>query len=403
MSSAKKYVLVRVVILLAGLMTSTNIYSAGKANALSMSVYNKLTTIERLMAEPAYEKAQKKLTKLLNNMPDRVADRAYIYHSRGTLALYQEDYQSAKKYFSLSYQQNALDVTTEASVLQTLANLAMHGEKYQQAIDYLQAYLKISEAPTKQVYIALGTAYYQVGEYAKAITPLQQAMKQFEPDKSAHLMLFSAYYELKQLSKATDILERMIKLWPQEGQYWVQLASIYLEQKKYDKSLEIMQLALTKGYLKKESELLQYVYTLFEKGLPYKAAIVLADALQHKVAKKTYKNYSLLASLYVDAREEEAALDAFKTTSQYSTDGKEDLYIAQIYYDREKFKQSIKHAKVALDKGVKQPGNTCMLLAAAYNDLENSKKSREYLLKASAYKNTRKTAKQWLELLSAKE
>lgn len=127
MSSAKKCAFVRVIILLAGLMTSTNIYSAGKANALSMSVYNKLTTIERLMAEPAYEKAQKKLTKLLNNMPDRAADRAYIYHSRGTLSLYQEDYKSAEKYFSLSYRQNALDVTTEASVLQTLANLAMHG------------------------------------------------------------------------------------------------------------------------------------------------------------------------------------------------------------------------------------------------------------------------------------
>lgn len=373
------------------------------ANALSMSVYNKLTTIERLMAQESFSKAQKKLDTLLKNIPKEAADKAYIYHSQGTLALYQESYARAEKYYLLSYQQDALDKKTAVSVVQTLANLSMHAGKYQQAVSYLQTWRRLAETPSKQMYIALGTAYYQLKQYNNVILYLEKAMSLFPPDKSIHLMLFSAYYELKNLNKAALVMEEVIKAWPEEGKYWLQLASVYLELKNYDKSLEIMQLALTRHLLLKESELLQFVYILFEKGLPYKAAVVLTDGLQGAVAEKNHKNYSLLATLFVEAREDDAALEAFKKTSEYSSDGSEELYIAQIYYDQDNFKECISHATAALDRGIKQRGNAYMLIAAAYNDLENTGKSRENLQKATHFKNTRENASQWLKLLSSED
>lgn len=367
-----------------------------------MSVYNKLTTIENLMAKQSWEKAQNKLDKLLKDVPDKAADKAYIYHSQATLALYQEKYKIAEKYYLLSYQQQALDEKTTATVVYTLANLFMHAGNYRQAVQYLQAYLKFTETPTRQVYLALGSAYYQLKEYQQAVTSLEQAMSLYPPDKSIHLMLFSAYYELKQLGKAAAVLEKVIKNWPDKSQYWLQLASVYLELKKYDRSLEILQLAFTQGLLIKQNELLQFVHTLYEQGLPYKAATILSEALQKTVVEATYKNHSLLAALYADARENERALAAFKTTSMYSSTGREDLYIAQIYYDQEDHNQVIQYAKTALEKGIKQPGSVYMLIAVSHYELDQMDESKTYLVKASKHKEVRKFAEQWLEILVAK-
>jgi tetratricopeptide (TPR) repeat protein len=374
--------------------------SAEANKTLSKSVYNRLAVVEKLMAEQAFDKAQQKLDSLLEDLPSRATDKAYVFHSQGTLYLYQERHEAARNYYLKSYRLQALNEKTTVALAQTLASLAMHFGEYQEAIDFLKVCLDYKEEPaTKQIYLALGTAYYQLKEYAKAVNPLETAMSRFKPDKSVHLMLFAAYYELARKGKAAGVLEKVIRIWPEEERYWLQLASLYLELKKYDLSLEILQLAFTKGLLLKQSELLQYVYTLYEKGLSYKAAMVLSRALDNGSVERNYKNQSLLATLYVEAREEEAALEAFKTVSQYASDGKEDLYIAQLSYDRELFKDSIEHAKAALKKGVKNPGAAYMLMASSHMELGENNKAKSNLEKAATYKATKKAALQWLSHL----
>ena len=379
------------------LACSGAVIGAEATKALSKSVYNKLARVEKLMAEQAFAEAQQKLDILLKDLPSRATDKAYIYHSQGTLYLYQEKYRQAQEYYLLSDRQNALNEKTAVALTQTLASLAMHFGQYREAVAYLKACLEYTDTPpTKQVYLALGTAYYQLKEYDNAITPLETAMSRFEPDKSVHLMLFSAYYELSQLAKAASVLEKVIRRWPEEGQYWLQLASLYLEQKKYDRSLEVLQLAFAKGLLIKESNLLQYVYTLYEEGLSYKAAAVLSQAFQNSLVEQNHKNYGLLASLYVEAREEDLALEAFKMTSRHSADGKEELYIAQIYFEKEMFRKAVRYAVAALDKGIKNPGSAYMLIAASYHELGETENAKSNLVHASKYAKTRKPALRWL-------
>ena len=386
--------------LLSILVCSGALIGAEANKALSKSVYNKLARVEKLMAEQAFAEAQRKLDILLQDLPSRDTDKAYIYHSQGTLYLYQDQYKQAQEYYLLSYRLEALNEKTAASLTQTLASLAMHFGQYREAVTYLKACLEYTDPPpAKQVYLALGTAYYQLKEYENALPPLETAISRFKPDKSVHLMLFSAYYELAQLGKAASVLEKVIRIWPEEGQYWLQLASIYLEQKKYDRSLEVLQLAFTRGLLIEQSNLLQYVYTLYEKDLSYKAATVLAQAMQNALVERNHKNYSLLATLYVEAREEDLALEAFKMTSRHSSDGKEELYIAQIYFEKERFGKAAQHARAALDKGIRNPGTAYMLMAASYHELGKNDKAKSNLLKASKYEKTKKSALRWLEEL----
>ncbi|HBR96377.1 MAG TPA: hypothetical protein DD979_03240 [Gammaproteobacteria bacterium] len=392
------HVSLRTAILLISLTVGAHHATAAESSekTLSMVMFTKLSVVENLMSQQEFEKAQKKLTRMLSDLPDRPTDKAYVYHSQATLFLYQEKYKDAQKYFTLSYELDALNDKTSASVAQTLASLAMHFGDFRKAITYLNDYLAVAEAPDKSVLLALGTAHYQIKEYAKAINPLKQAKAQFEPDKSVYLLLFSSYYELEQMTNAAGVLEQVIRLWPDETEYWLQLASIYLEQKKVTKSLEVLQLAFAQNLLLKEGELLQFVYTLYEKGLPFKASRVLQTGFDKGLIKKNYKNYSLLASLLVDARESDLALDAFTLASQQASDGKEDLYIAQIYFERESFRKAISHAGDALNKGIKNPGNAYMLMAASHHELDELKQAKANLLKASKYKKTKQAAEQWL-------
>lgn len=396
-----------ITLLSSGFFLATTAVANNSAAALSMLTFKRLAAVETLLHKNEFSKAQVKLDKLLKRFTklSRV-DQAYTHHMQASIYLHQQQYSAARKYFLLSYnnhddQKPGLNDKTRLQVVEMLANLAMHEADYLQAIKFSKEYLQQAQVlskqpPSKTGYLILASAYYQLDDYASAITPLKQVIKQFAPDRSAYSTLFAVYYQLKQLPEATSIVEKMIRLWPDKAEYWLQLASIYLEQDMVAKSLEIMQLAFTQGFLIRPNELYQYIYALYDKNLPHKAASLLATALEKSIINENNKNFRLLATLYVQAKEDKKALASYKKAAQLSTDGKEDLIIAQIYYGHDGYQQSIKHARSALKKGVKLPGNVHMLMAAAYHELADIPATRAHLSKAVKYKETKQTASQWL-------
>lgn len=373
--------------------------------ALSMLTFKRLAAVEALLHKQDYAKAQLQIDKLKARLAKlSPVDSAYTLHMQALLYLYQQQYSQAHKYFLSSYQQQGLNDKTKLQVVEMLASLALHEEDYRQAIKFSKEYIQMANdspdiKPSKSAYLILASAYYQLEDYASAIEPLQQVIKLFEPDRAAYSTLFAVYYQLKKLPEATQVVERMIRIWPDKAEYWLQLASIYLERNMFAKSLEIMQLSFTQGFLIRQNELLQYIYALYEKDLPIKAAAVLSKAMKKTIIKASHKNYNLLASLYITAKEDGKALANYKQAAELSTDGKEHLFIAQIYYDQEGYPKTIKHAKSALEKGVKKPGNAHMLIAAAYHELANLSATKKHLKKAANYKETKTTASQWLLLM----
>lgn len=389
--------LVKTLIFCIALLSSGIVFANTVTAALSMVTFKRLAQVEALLQKEDFPKAQLQLDRLFRGLSRlSPSDQAYTQHMQALLHLYQQQYSLARKHFFLSYEQQGLDNTTRLQVVQMLAHLALHEEDFQQTIKFSKEYLAMAEKPSKTAYLILASAYYQLGYYAQAIAPLKQVINLFEPDRSAYSTLFAVYYQLKKLTEATEIIEQMIRLWPDSAEYWLQLASLYMEQDLYVKSLEIMQLSFTQGFLIRQNEFMQYIYALYDRNLPNKAAAILFSAMEKGVIKSTQKNYALLASLYIDAKEEKKALASYKKAAELSTDGKDNLFIAQIYYDQENYQRSIKHARVALKKGTNKPGNVHMLIAASYHELDNIPSTRKHLNKAVNYKESKKTANQWL-------
>ncbi len=368
--------------------------------AMSATTFKRLQNIEDLRDKNNKAEAERKLVVFLNSPPSREIDKAYLYYTAGMFYLDEPVYSKVSKYLLKSYQLNALPEKNVLYILQTLAGVSMQSESWAKAIKYYKLYIKQATKPDKNIYLSLGTAYFYKKEYQNTIRILNKAKSLFGNKKSIYLMLFSSYYELKQLKNATKILEKMVRIWSDEKRYWMQLSSIYIERKRYSQALAILQIAKVKKYLTKENEILQYTYLLNEKGMPNKAAKTLKKAMKQGVVKKSLKNYELLATLFQEAKERNKAIEALIKASNFSKNGKNDLYIAQLYFEQEnQFKNVIKYAKKALKKGVKQKGSANMLIAVAYSESSQIEKAKVYLNRAVKYKKTKKSAQQWLNSL----
>jgi tetratricopeptide (TPR) repeat protein len=367
---------------------------------MSVRTYERLQIVEGLMADEKIVQAEKKLAAMLADPPSRKEDQAYIHYSAAILNLQKNDYARAKAHFVSAYKLDSFPDKTMLYVLRTLAGLCMQEADFKAAVTYYKAYLAKAEAPNKEVYLGLGTAYFYLKDYAPAIEILTTAIGQFEPRPSPYLMLFSAHHELKQLDEAARTLERMIRLWPANSRYWLQLAGLYIEQGAHDRSLEIMQAALAQGYLTKEADLLQCVYALYEENLPYKAAAVLQEGIHRQVITENLKNYELLGTLLQEAKERSKAIEALKKASACALDGKNDLAIAQLCFEMEGAHEAvIEYARRAVERGIEQEGNAHMLIAVAYSELGQIEKARAALRQAARFEETRRASDLWLQAL----
>lgn len=393
----KTNILISLLALLCGLMGGA---CPVAAKSMSVGTYERLQIIEGLVADKKFDQAEKKLAALLKKPPNRKEDQAYIHYTAATLKLQTNDYAGARTHFVKAYELDSFPEKTTLYVIQTLAGLSMQAEDYETAATYYEAYLERAAEPNRDVYLGLGTARYYLKAYSAAIEVLKTAIGLFEPRPSPYLMLFSSYYELKQLDPAAATLERMIRHWPGRPQYWLQLASLYIEKEAYDRSLEIMQAALAQGYLTKEADLLQYIYALYEEGLPHKAATVLREGMGRQVVAENLKNYELLSTLLQEAKERPAAIEALKNASAYGEDGKNDLSIAQLCFEMEdRYQTVIEYARRALGKGIRQEGKAHILIAVAHSELGQMEKAKAALKHAARFKETRLVSDQWLQAL----
>lgn len=374
------------------------------AQSMSMPTYHRLQVIEELMAEDNLEQAETRLNAMLADMPSRKEDCAYIHYTVAMLHLRKGDYGRAKSSFLSAHELGGFPEKTALYVLKTLAGLCMQEEDFKSAISYYDAYRSNASEPDKNVYLGLGTAHYYQKDYASAIETLRVAIRHFDMGSDAYSIIFSSHYELEQLEEAASVLEKMIRLWPDKQQYWLQLAGLYMELTAYEKSVEIMQSALIRGIEVREGDLLQYVYALYEEKLPYKAAVVLEQAIDSEVACENRKNYELLATLLQEAKERKVAISALEKAAEFSDDGKNELCIAQLCFEMEDaYEEVIDYAGRAIAKGIKQPGSAHMLIAVSCSELGRLREARQHLMEASKFEETKKASSRWLESLKETE
>ncbi len=185
-------------------------------------------------------------------------ETAQLYSFYGFLYFNAENYAQATKAYNTVLQQPDLPPPLQQQTIRTLAQLAFVTEEYQKAINYANQYIN-EVGPDPDMYVVIGTAYYQLEKYAEIIPPVEKAIsianeRGTQTKEQWLLLLRVAYWETENYTKVKQILEQLVVGWPKK-EYWTQLSGVYFELKDESRQLAAYEAAYDQGLLESSAEL----------------------------------------------------------------------------------------------------------------------------------------------------
>jgi len=326
---------------------------------------------------------------------------AYIYYA-------QDQVPKAIGTYEQLLNQPELPEALQTSTVYTLSQLYFSQEDWEKSIAMLERWMTLTSEDNKTAYEMMAQAYYQLGEYKKALRPARKVIELTqaagEPIKEqSYLLLRVLYYEAKEYQQVIDILEELIKLFPKK-QYWMQLASIYGEIDDQEKQLNTLELAYLQGFLTTESEILTLASLLLNDELYVRAGKILSRHLDDGVITSTLDHWRLLAQAWTMAHENEKAIPALIRAAELSPDGNLDVILAQTYMNLNRWEDAVSSVRRAISKGgLNRVDQAQVMLGQALFELERFAEAREAFQAAQNDQRSRQLAAQWINYIDSEE
>jgi tetratricopeptide (TPR) repeat protein len=370
------------------------------SSSLSPHTYRKLDEIQTLITKENYPEAARKLQKLLFSVK-RSYEKAYVLGTYAYLYTSLKDYARAIKHFNAALELKVLPESTQKNMLFNLAQLYIITEQYDQVIDTMKPWIAHAEKPNCDAYIILGNALTQSGRYHEALEPVKRAIElSEEPKENWYQLLLAIQYQLEEYAECVHTLGRMICLCPNKKTYWMQLSSIYLCLKDHDRSLAILEIAYRLNFFKNSKDFIRLAQLFMYCGIPHNAGRLLEKGLKEVRIEDSEKNWQILSNAWAQAKETELAIQALEHAAKRSDKGDLYVHLAQLKINQEKWSEAVTALQAAFKKNItKRKGNAYLMLGLAYYELKDARKSRNALLEAVKFKETKKVANHWIEQL----
>lgn len=344
------------------------------------------------------------------NVLERVLDRSSTedYEKAKTLTLIAQAHLNLKQYAKAeSSITQALELETlgyheACDALLFLAQTQLVDRNYKDAKSNLIRYNEISPNKVAPAYFMLATIEYELEEYPSSLQSLEQALKLIKEPSESWLFFAAAIYAKSDLhAKAEKILKDLVGKKPANKNYWMFLVGVLFEQDKTAEALKYFELAEKSGFIKSESEQTTRASLLMGQEIPFKAAKALEAGLADETIEKNRRNYESLASFWFVAKEYDLAIKAYNEASKLSETGEVELYLGQIYLEKEDWAQAEKSFRQALKKGnlKTREGNAYIGLGMTSYFKEDKESALRYFNQASKYKTQKEAASRWLGYL----
>lgn len=323
------------------------------------------------------------------------------------------DYRGALAAFQKALDTGGLPIERTRQIRFNMAQLYFAEERYQEAINFLQDYIRWAEANAQPVsantYYILAAAYYQLDRYREARRPMERAVSKLESPKKGYYELLNAIYANIGESTATvraSLLVKMINFWPDSSAYWSQLAQVYQSDGKDKEAAAVLESAYRAGLITEKNQirtLIQYYNFL---DTPYRGAKLLEKEMAAGKFERTIPNLELLAQLWSQSREHKKAIKILRELAQKSPNGKYYYRLGQSLLADEQWAESIKMLRSGISKGLdaKKTGDSWLLIGTALysinsDDVDQLKKARDAFRNAAKYSASRKRANEWINYI----
>ena len=336
-------------------------------------------------------------------------ERAMLWNFYAFMYYGNDDIDSAIEHFELVIKEEAIPDSLYLSTVYSLAQLSMQQQEYQQALIYLQQWqANNSKALTAQQHVMFAQIYYQDKQFNNVITQVEQAIALAKQNNAAVkenwlILQRASYYELKQPEKVVKVMEELVRLFD-KPEYWLQLAGMYGEVGEEAKQLAVMEASWQAGHIVKESDVMTLAQLYRFHQVPYKAGVLLEQAIAKGTVIASEKSLEALAQAYVAAKEDEKALPILAKASEIADSGKFDVQLAQAYLNLERWQEAIKAANSALLRGnISREGDMHLVIGMAQFNLEEFDEALLAFTQAQKIPKSAKTAKQWFHYVEREQ
>jgi tetratricopeptide (TPR) repeat protein len=370
--------------------------------AMSQQVYEGLTAAQELVEAKQYAQAQTQIQALLER-GDKLSpyERAQIWNLTAYSYYLQERYPEAIRAYEQVMAQPELPEALVLSTLKTKAQLQFTVEDYQGALNTVKELMRKVEEPAADVYMLMGQAYFQLGDYDSALEPIQTAVDMVKaqgnvPKENWLLLLRVIHYENKNYAAMIGVLEELITHYPKDT-YLLTLAGAHSELEDTMKQLVIVEALYEAGFLKTANHVtnLANLYLLHET--PYKAAKLLEKEMNAGIVEENERNLRLLSQAWYTAREDEKSIPPLAQAADLTNDGELYVRLAQSHLNLENWDEAASAVRKGLQAGgVKRTDTANVMLGMALFNQQKFSEARTAFERASRDDRSRRAAQQWI-------
>ncbi len=278
-------------------------------------------------------------------------EAALMWRLYASLYFSQDNYDKAIQAYQNLLNQSDLPEALETEALYSLGQLYFVREAYEGAIRLLDRWFELVTNPNPRAYVFLAQAYYQLGQFSKALEPAQEAVDIVEnqgevPKEDWYMLLRAVHFERNDYAAMARVLERLVRHYPKKA-YWIQLSDVYGELNQDGKRLSALEVAYRQNLLDEEKELIKLAQLLLQAEVPYKAARVLGKGIKDGKIRENEDNLLLLANAWSMAQEAEKSLPALIQVANLSNTGEMNLRLGQTYFQLDRLDEAIRSFRQA--------------------------------------------------------
>lgn len=382
-----------------------------KSYAMSKKVFKEIEKVNVLLDEENYLDAKRQLTKLLSKRLSKY-EKAQINYMLGSIEFQQANpAQALQSFKKVLNAEGEMPELLYIRTLKTLAQLSLMQDELKNAKIYtLKLIEENKETPLAENYELLAQVNYRLEDYPATITSIEKLLSitKEEGKKSKEnvlLLLNSTYFEMKSYQQMIPTLETLIKLYP-KPMYMLYLASIYGQLDRIDKQTVLMESLYENGELNNSVQLINLTNLYLSEKVPYKAAIVLAKAIDDGVVEKNSRNLEMLSQAWMLAGNNQASIEALSIAAKQVDDGKLFFKKAYLHYNIAEWPQAEKSILMALDKGLssdKEVGEAWILLGMVRFNMHQFDKAIIACEKALNIDTSREFALSWINYIKSEQ
>ena len=420
-----------------------------KARALQSKTAKKMAKVYEALEEvddkgepaPDMETVIEILTELRNNQAElKSYDRSVMWNSWGYVYFSDGKYDQAMQSYENVINEPEVTLPIRNAALFTLAQLNLVKENYTKGIELILQWMDQVETVTAQSWSLLGQAYFQQGNYKKAMSSMKTAVSMaeeegYKPKENWYVLLAACISELKKeigekkaLLQQLDIYEILVNLYPKKL-YFIQLGGTYGQLGREKDYMITLKAAHAKDFLDKESEYLALAQLLLLNQNPYWAAQVLVSGQKKivtytetitdkstgketkiektgPVVRSNEKNLKLLADSWRMAQEIEKAIPVLEQAAKLSKDGKSYVLLGNLYLAEDKLNEAVDSIKKGLKKGkIDKLSQVHLTLGQAYFELQKFEDAKKQFRIAARDKDkkVKTTANNWIKYTENEE